>query len=125
MLVSGEQTNAAEILLHWTMQMGMENATPQNNMDKSEHVMFSEINQTHKVLTGWFHLYKIQEEAKPVHGDVSMKIEWFPYPRTRHRDPGLGIGYKEEFGLWRSSNFMYPYDLSHFSDSVSGELKFY
>lgn len=49
MLVNGRRANAAEDSPSLDYADGNEeNATPQNNMDKSEHVMFSEINQTHK-----------------------------------------------------------------------------
>ena len=46
-LMNGRWTNAAENSLSWTIQWE-KNTIPQNNMDKAEHVMFSEINQTHK-----------------------------------------------------------------------------
>lgn len=50
--------------------------------------------------------------------------QWFPYPRTRHRDPGLGIGYKEGLVCEDHQNFYTPYDLCTFLTLWCGNWNF-
>ena len=76
------------------------NTIPQNNMDKAEHVMFSEINQTHKS-TYWMISF-IQNsrigKASPwcQHEDNGSHV---PEQDTEADYPDLGTGYKDGFGL--------------------------